>query len=44
MYELHIITSGGSINNTFCFNTLEEVKEEMEFYKISILIENLNIK
>lgn len=32
MYELCIITSG-SINDTFCFDTLEEAKEEMEFYK-----------
>lgn len=33
MYELRIITSGGSVNDTFYFGTLEEAKEEMEFYK-----------
>lgn len=33
MYELYIITSGGSINDILHFDTLEEAKEEMEFYK-----------
>lgn len=33
MYELYIITSGGSINDTFRFDTSEEAREEMEFYK-----------
>ena len=33
IYELYIITPGGSINDTFYFDTLEEAQEEMEFYR-----------
>ena len=52
MYELQIMTQNGSVNDVLYFNTLEEAKEEREFYKYyysdrkfkyRIVKENLNL-